>query len=101
MGSVPCPLPSQRFHALFPSQRLHVLHRHRFRLASAKADIHVGLVQEQLHFNGQEDAHQRALYEERSLYCMGLPPLWTSTQVGDFFGRRGDVEDVYLREPKP
>ena len=59
------------------------------------------LVQEQLHFNGQEDAHQRALYEERSVYCMGLPPLWTSTQVGDFFGQQGDVEDVYLWEPKP
>jgi len=60
-----------------------------------------GISKEQLHFNGQEDAHQRALYEERSVYCMGLPPLWTSTQVGDFFGQQGDVEDVYLGKLQP
>ena len=46
-----------------------------------------------------EDPHEKALHEERSLLCVGLPSLWTAEQTKDFFSQyEGEVEAVYVRE---
>ena len=46
-----------------------------------------------------EDPHEKALHEERSLLCVGLPSLWTTEQTYDFFNKyEGEVEAVYLCE---
>lgn len=51
--------------------------------------------------NGKEDRsgdpHEKALHEERSLLCLGLPALWTTEQTKDFFSKyEGEVEAVYM-----
>lgn len=44
-----------------------------------------------------EDPHEKALHEERSLLCVGLPSLWTAEQTKDFFSQyEGEVEAVYV-----
>ena len=53
--------------------------------------------------NGKEDRsgdpHEKALHEERSLLCLGLPALWTTEQTKDFFSKyEGEVEAVYMCE---
>ncbi|CAJ1451747.1 unnamed protein product [Effrenium voratum] len=45
----------------------------------------------------KDDIHEKALEEGRSLYCLGLPPLWSAKQIQDFFQHQGEVEGVYLQ----
>ncbi|CAK9031928.1 unnamed protein product [Durusdinium trenchii] len=54
----------------------------------------------------QQDPHDKALREDRSLCCMGLPPLWGLQQIRDFFNNifnntEDQVEGVFLRTAKP
>ena len=47
---------------------------------------------------GSGDEHQRAVEEGRCLFVVGVPPLWSISQIEDFFHYHGNIESVYLRE---
>jgi len=40
--------------------------------------------------------NEAAVNEGRAMYCVGLPPLWSTRQIEEFFGHQGEVENVVL-----
>lgn len=43
---------------------------------------------------------QAAVDEGRSMYCVGVPPMWTTKQLEDFFAHQGKVDWVHLMPVK-
>ena len=50
---------------------------------------------------GAEEKHTRAVEEGRCLFAVGIPPLWSVSQIEEFFSYHGDIESVYLLGAEP
>eukprot|EP00931_Biecheleriopsis_adriatica_P100794 TRINITY_DN76036_c0_g1_i1.p1 TRINITY_DN76036_c0_g1~~TRINITY_DN76036_c0_g1_i1.p1 ORF type:complete len:543 (+),score=99.38 TRINITY_DN76036_c0_g1_i1:33-1631(+) len=51
-------------------------------------------------WNDQRSRNQRAAEEGRAVYVRGIPPLWTSKDLKQFFSDLGEVESVNLLPQK-
>ena len=49
---------------------------------------------------GPDEKHMRAVEEGRCLFCVGIPPLWSVSQIEEFFNYHGIIESIYMREPE-
>lgn len=43
-----------------------------------------------------KEENMQAVEEGRCMYCVGLPPLWSTQQINEFFAHQGEVISVHL-----